>query len=124
MFKNKKKGRGTIYSRVWLIVITVIVISILISAISLFVKRERVWKKVDVLRKEKEVLSLRKEHIQSKMDEIEKGIGQEAIFREKFNVVKRGEEVIIFTEPKMTEEDIVEKKGIWATLKKILHIDQ
>ncbi len=101
MVKNRKLLHRIMISRFWLTVFIIIVVLLSINAISLFVKRERVWKKVNQLEKEQAILLDRKEHIVSKNNNLEHGIGKEAILREKFNVVKNGEKIIILTEPKV-----------------------
>jgi hypothetical protein len=66
-----------------------------------------VWQKVAHLEDEKRVLLERKKVIEAKKGSLETDFGREAVFRERFNVARPGEEVIIVTESK---EAPVEKK--------------
>lgn len=100
MKKHKGSSKKIILSRLGLTLLSILVGFLLFQSISLFVKKVRVFKKVETLRTEKEALLKRKEHIAHKNELLESEFGKEALLRERFNISKPGEEVIIITEPK------------------------
>lgn len=123
MHKNKNSLKKIYLSRLLLIVLTIVVLLLLFNAFSLLHKRSLVWKKVSHLRKEQEVLKDRKSNIENKLKDIDEGTGVEDILREKFNVVKPGEELIVLTEPKSTEAPPPPKKSFWQKIKSFFKKD-
>ncbi len=100
MAKNKHTLRKIMVSRLWLSVFAIIVAILLFNSLSLFLKRVKVWQKVAHLEQEKHTLLERKKVIEVKKQSLETDFGREAVFRERFNVARPGEEVIIVTEAK------------------------
>lgn len=113
-----------IVSRFWLSVLLCIVVLIVIHSTSLFVKREKVWKKVNQLEQEKKELLDRKNALDAKNDSLEHGIGKETILRDKWNVVRPGEGIIVFTEPENDPNATNHKPSMWMRLRHFLHLDK
>lgn len=124
MAKNKKFIHTVMTSKIWLGVLTVIVLVLLYNSVSLFLKREKVWKKVGALEKEKKTLVEQKKYIDGKNQSINDGIGRETILRDKFNVVKPGEGVIVLTEEKEITLQEEETQGFWAKLRHFFKFDR
>lgn len=109
MKKHKGTSKNIIVSRLGLTLLTILVVFLLYQAISLFVKKITVFKKVEILKTEKESLEKRKEHIAHKNELLDSQFGKEALLRERFNISKPGEELIIITEPKNTNLETIKK---------------
>ncbi len=121
MAKNRKFIHRIIMSRFWLSIFLCIVLLLVLYSTSLFVKREKVWKKVNQLEQEKKMLLERKDYIKNKNESIEHGIGKETILRDKWNVVRPGEGIIVFTEPEIDPNAAKEKPSLWWRLRHFLH---
>lgn len=124
MVKNRKLLHRIMISRFWLSFFVIIVVLLVFNSVSLFFKREKVWKKVDQLENEKKILVDQQNYISAKNEGFDEGIGKEAILRDKFNVIKPGEKVIIFTEPKVDQDIPVVVPSVWDKIKHFLHLDK
>lgn len=113
MKKHKGSSKKIILSRLGLTLLSILVVFLLFQSISLFVKKVRVFKKVDTLRTEKEALTKRREHIAHKNELLDSEFGREALLRERFNISKEGEEIIIITEPKADNMESDTKKSLF-----------
>lgn len=113
MAKNKQRLKKIMISRIWLTVFAVIVFVLLWNSISLFAKRVKVWKKVEHLETERATLLAHKQVIEEKTASLETDFGKEAVFRERFNVARPGEAVIIVTESEETSGVVEAKNGFW-----------
>lgn len=117
MKKNKRIRNKIYFSRVVLIFFVGIVLLLLYNSLSLFYKKNTVWKKVKILEREKKELIERKENLKKELLDLEESQGVESILREKFNVVRVGEEVIVLTEPKISDSLNKEKKPFFSRIK-------
>ncbi len=124
MAKNKNFIHTIMTSKIWLGIFSVIVILLLYNSVSLFLKREKVWKKVGALEREKKTLTQQKEYINDKNRSINEGIGRETILREKFNVVKPGEKVIVLTAEKEVGSTDKKPTRFWDRVVSFFKIDK
>ncbi len=111
MPKNKHMLKKIMISRIWLTIFAIVVSLLLFNSTSLFLKRVKVWKKVENLAQEKQVLLEHKNVIETKKRSLETDFGKEAVFRERFNVARPGEEVIILTEAKPQSSEELSRGG-------------
>lgn len=124
MMKNKKFLHTFMTSKILLALFSCLALLLLYNSVSLFLKREKVWKKVGALEKEKKALVQQKDYIDTKNKSINDGIGRETILRDKFNVVKPGEEVIVLTEDKELEIPDQKPTGFWSHVRSFFKIDK
>ena len=76
---------------------------------------------IETLEKEQTALQRKQDHLKSLNEYLATPEGQEQALRDKYNVVKPGEGMIIVTVPTATPETVVPKKGVSKWWDDILH---
>ena len=120
MFKFQKKPRfkRIIYSPIVLVLLAVVVCFAIYGVIDIIPKYiDAIEVKKNMFEK-REVLIERQIHIENELDKLSTGNGVEEAIREKLNVVKENEHVIMIVEPKIQpiDESSQKEKSWWQRL--------
>lgn len=114
-FESKKQIKGRVYSRSTLIVLLIIIILLIRGVFTLYMRyRESVTMRSDAQERLSE-LRERQGSLGSEIDKLQRDGGIEAEIRQKFNVVKPGEHVVIIV-PEAEATTTIENKGFFENL--------
>lgn len=104
-FQKKKKIKNVIYSKFVLVVI-IIILFFFVKATAAFYQKANESKKRKE-RAETELINLekRKENLEGKINHIDSAVGVEEELRERFDLVKEGEQTILIGEDKSTSSE-------------------
>lgn len=117
-FEQRGKYKNLMKSRILLAVILLFLLIISKAAFNVY-KRERYSNEnLEALKAKKENLLARADNLSEEIENLKTDRGKEEALREKFNVVKSGEEVIALVEPKEIATSTDEQgKTFWAYIK-------
>lgn len=114
-FESKKQIKGRVYSRSTLIILLVVIILLIRGVFTLYLRyRESVIMRADAEQRLGE-LRERESSLGSEIDKLNRDGGIEAEIRQKFNVVKPGEHVVIIV-PEAEATTTAENKGFFENL--------
>lgn len=121
MTQNQSKNslNKIIYSKVMVIVLLIFLVLLSYSVFSLYKKRNEALTKARAAQTELSRAKAKQEQIDSSLDKLSTPEGIEDAIRDKFQVVKDGEELIVVTDPeqnKISEEEN-EKQTFWDKIK-------
>jgi len=118
---RKKKFKSKIYSMPVLILLVIIFALLINSVVNVYRKEKDSEKYVSESQRELAVLLTREKFLESKIDSLNTVEGREIEIREKFNVVKDGEKVIIIIEDEnSTSLDSVDNRNWFFKAKDFL----
>lgn len=116
-FEKKRKIKSRIYSTFSLIVLLIIAILILRGTVGVYLKHSQSQDKVDELSEQIQDFEKRKIYLEEQISDISSEYGVEKELREKFNIAKDGEEVIIILDDEGNEKEPNEPRGsFWTDL--------
>lgn len=126
-FHEKRKMKAILYSKVVFVLLILLAILLSVSVYNRFIVVQGTKVRLDERKEDLEALEMRAGVLQEKVDYLENERGIEEELRNRFDVAKEGEQVIVIledkdkkTEKKSEESDVLEKKeesGIGSILK-------
>ena len=124
MTQNQSKNslNKIIYSKVMVTVLLIFLVLLSYSVFSLYKKRNEALTKARAAQTELSRAKAKQEQIDSSLDKLSTPEGIEDAIRDKFQVVKDGEELIVVTDPeqnKISKEEN-EKQTFWDKIKEFL----
>ena len=121
---RRKKSASKIYSKPVLIILAIVFILLLNSVFKVYKKETGSEKYASDSEEKLTVLLAREDFLRKEINSLKTTIGKEAEIREKFNVVKDGEKVIIIIEEEnfVSEDDIDDRSWFskwWNFIKEL-----
>lgn len=114
-FESQKQIKGKIYSRTTLIVLLVLIILLAKGVFNIYLRNKESVMARDETKQRVEGLNERKLLLSSEIDKLNQEEGVEQEIREKFNVRKPGENVVLII-PADEATTTAPKQGFWASL--------
>ncbi len=124
-FHEKRRLRRIVYSRLSLVILVVFIGIALKGAWGMYQKyHETVLNRRDAERHVADV-STREEFLQSEIERLKSGGGLDQEIREKFNVKKEGEEVVVIVDDKNSETEMSRASvaSLWLWFKNLFRRD-
>lgn len=125
-FQERKRIRKIIYSRNMLIFLTIILAFLIFSVVKVYVKSRAAILKNDEAKKELADLEKRKSELGNEIARLETEFGAEEELREKFNVGKPGENILVIVDKEQENAKIEQNSGVsvflsgfWQKIKNI-----
>lgn len=117
-FQQKRQVKRILYSRTTLVVLGVIIVLLINSVWGVYKKRAISKENLNKAQASLDTLLAREETLSNEIDRLKSTAGVEEEIREKFGLVKPGEEVIIVVdaESKLTDENMVENRNFWQKM--------
>jgi cell division protein FtsB len=117
-FQQKRQVKRILYSRTTLVVLGVIIVLLINSVWGVYKKRAISKENLNKAQASLDNLLAREETLSNEIDRLKSTAGVEEEIREKFGLVKPGEEVIIVVdaESKLTDENMVENRNFWQKM--------
>ncbi|MFA7252879.1 MAG: septum formation initiator family protein [Candidatus Paceibacterota bacterium] len=117
-FQQKRQVKKILYSRTTLVVLGLIIILLINSVWGVYKKRAISKENLDKAQASLDNLQAREETLSNEIERLKSTAGVEEEIREKFGLVKPGEEVIIVVdaENKLTVENIAENRNFWQKM--------
>ncbi len=119
--KNRKPEESRFFSVFLIILFSIVIGFLIVSNIKINQKRNALNSRLESLKKEIQILEEKKEKfkVQISQTDLESYLEKEA--RERFNLKKPGEEVVVFIKEKnQPEKQAGEKKGLWQKIREKL----
>ena len=107
-FHEKRKLKAILYSKVVFVLLILIAVLLSISAYNRFIVAQETKDRLNDRKEDLEALEMRAEVLQGKVDYLENERGIEEELRNRFDVAKEGEQVIVILEDK---ENKTERQG-------------
>ncbi len=114
-YQQKKKVKSILGSRLVLVVVSILTLLLLSSSYGLYTKKKRVATLRDQAKNELSSAEEKTVVLDGDIAEVDSPHGREKIMRQKFNIKKPGEEVIVVTDPEKEDDDVVVKKGVFES---------
>lgn len=121
-FRNKQKARELLYSKITIAAILFFVVMLIPGVYSIYVKLGESGKDRKAAERELADLEEREQMLTQKVDQGKTERGLEEQIREKFNVAKEGESVIVLVDKSViastTQNEANVFRAVWQKLKK------
>lgn len=123
-FKNKKKIKKLIYSKISLLIALAIVVFMSMSTYNIYKKYRESYENKKSAMGELKSLEQRNKELSSRIERLNTNRGLEEEIRKKFNVAKEGEGVVVIVPKSGTSSDgnSENKETLWGKLRDILEI--
>lgn len=117
-FQKKSYLKKIMYSPITLVLLAVVVLIAIYGVIDIIPKYADAARATRTVEKKKETLLLRHRNLEEELIKLKTAEGIEEAIREKLNVVKEGEHVIMIVEPKAlpVDESAQQEKSWWQRL--------
>ena len=115
-YQQKSKIRRRLYSPIVLIILLIITVALLNASWGALQKKRESDRNAERVKKELEALESQEQSLSVTIDRLQTNTGIEEEIRQKFNVAKDGEKVIIIVEPNQASTTAVEKTGFFNRL--------
>jgi cell division protein FtsB len=116
---QKKRYQRMIYSRITILVLILLVFFLGKAVLNVYEKAQRTKENLNIATTELENLESRGDLLEERIESFktEKGIEEE--IRDKFNVIKEGEHVIMIVDEELTDEDMKNENSgsLWQRIK-------
>jgi len=109
-FQEKRKLRKIIFSKITLILLLFVLLFLVFSTIKVYLKSREALYKNKKIKEELTQLNQRKSEKEKEIGRLETESGIEEEIREKFDVLKPGEKVVVIVEKKQ-EDDKINQEG-------------
>jgi cell division protein FtsB len=118
-YQRKRKVRKWMYSRVTLLVLGIFTILMAKGAFGVYLKARDSKENKMTAQAELKQLTERQVALSADIAELNTIQGVEKEIRQKFNVAKEGEQIVVIIPPQETVEAEPEKEGLWAKFKSL-----
>ena len=122
-FKDKQKTKRFFYSKTVIFIVIVVILTLIPGVYGIYVKGQESAKDRSAAERELADLKTREEMLSSKLNYVNTDRGLEEEIREKFNVAKQGESVIVLVDKPVvastTENDANIFRAMWNKIKKV-----
>ena len=122
-FKDKQKTKRFFYSKIVIFIIVVVIVTLIPGVYGIYIKGQESAKDRAAAERELADLKTREEMLSSRLNYVNTDRGLEEEIREKFNVAKQGESVIVLVDKPVvastTENDANIFRAMWNKIKKV-----
>ncbi len=117
-FKEKRKIKRLLYSKLTIVVLGIMLAFLLSSVWGVYKKASIAYNNKERISKDLKSLQARKEALVSDIEKLKNSRGVESELRDRFGVVKEGEEVVVLVDPttkkgQNDEQDAMNSRGLW-----------
>ncbi len=125
-FEQKRKLKRVMYSRTMLVVLLVVLVLVSKGTWNVYGKMESSRENFEKSERELEKLKTRQSALANQIDYLKTDQGIESEIRQKFRVVKEGEEIAVIVDDvqKVSEATTTPQKSLWTKFKSIFTTEQ